>query len=166
MDPKTIIALVIGLLINCGIIGLVAFYVLRLSVAKKIRNEECIFTGERLNVTKISDKSYYEEDRKVHKIGREDGNYYLEKDATIIKGKRVAGDSVWLLSSNSLGYVIERSEKPFSENTTPKWARDSEDSGHYVDKTEITYRVINYGSLTEKQQKKLDKVVALAKHTL
>ena len=129
---------------------------------KKLRQGKCIFQGTALENELIKSGWYRKKDKEVYKTGMQDGNFYIEKNPTVIKGEYVKGDSVYRLKSESLGYEIERSELPFEKNITPKWTMDSTDTPTYKKMDKISFRLISAGTLTEKQTKKLQKVIARA----
>ena len=138
----------------------------RHSTVKKLRQGKCIFEGTPLVSKLAKDESYREKDKEVFKSGMHGGNVYVEKKPTIIKGNYVKGTRVYCLKSESLGYEIERVEKPFAKSITPKWTMDSTDTPTYKDMDQISFRLIGAGKLTQKQTEKLQKVIENAAYEM
>lgn len=157
---------VVGVALYIFLVVMLILVLKRHNNVKKLRRGECIFEGTPLSSKLTKDESYHEKDKEVFLSGMRGGNVYVEKNPTIIKGNYVKGARVYRLKSESLGYEIERVEKPYAKSVTPKWTMDSTDTPTYKNMDQISFRLIGAGKLTQKQTEKLKKVIENAAYEM
>lgn len=160
MGPEFIPLIIFAAIVIPGSIILSVWIFSGRSAIKKLRAGTCIFSGQDLKLISFKDESYDTKGKEVHAITIHDNMLYVDKTPTTVGVEHVKGTVTTQLKSETYGYIIQRVAKPISVLTHK--ASDSLDFDTYTDKTQFSFSVLDYGSLSPKQIKKLDKAIASA----